>query len=73
MTVERTESGLEAKGMWFNSDRIAEMWKFSGVPERTDLTEEQAKKHLSEFLKGNEFATNNDLELMGFMKRETAE
>lgn len=73
MGTENPEAGLEDKGMWFNPDRVFEMWEFKGVESSPTVTAEQAEKHVREFMAGdNEYISDSDLRTMGFEKKEQA-
>ncbi len=73
MGIENPESGLEDKGLWFNPERIFEMWEFKGLPDHPEITEAEAKDHVTKYITvgDNEYASDDDLRKFGFERRET--
>ena len=74
MVIENPEAGLEEKGMWFNPERVFEMWEFKGLEDSPTVTAEQAGQHVRDFMTSgdNEYITDTDLQTMGFEKKERA-
>ena len=71
MSHENPEADLEAKGMWYNPDRVFEIWEFKGSIDSPNVTPAEAQKHVRDYITvgDNEYITDDDLRAMGFEKK----
>jgi hypothetical protein len=73
MENERSESELEAKGMWHDYSRITEMWEFKGSTEEPDMNEFGALSKVKDRLtdeEGSGCVSEQQLRELGFEKKE---
>ena len=60
----------EEKKLFLSADEVRQKFAWAGSSEYPDRTEADAWPHVEEFIKGNEYISEQELLEMGFTKKE---